>query len=221
MAAIDTLIVKLRRDLRDTGTSDGYDRAFTNQELSDLVDLALAEISRIYPKELTTTVAIPESFSGTHTTTIALPAGFDTIYRIDCLQNQIDETVSPIRQWYNLVDRIDPSMGEGPAGGWEIHAGNVYLQPNRFTGNTSHLRIMGYGNWTVDTLDADAEQAVRYFVQSEGMYKLVTDRSMFQQWQVNPGNTDVTVPAANQIYTVARGRFERLMGRLRKVKKVG
>jgi hypothetical protein len=221
MAAIDTLVAKLRRDLRDTGTSDGYDRAFTNQELVDLVDLALAEVSRAYPRELSTTVAIPQEFSSKHSTSISLPTGFDTIYRIDCLDYRIDTTVSPIREWYDLVDRLDPSMGEGPAGGWEIHAGLVYLQPSRFNSLTSHLRIMGYGNWTVDTLDADAEQAVRYYVQSEGMYKLLTDRSMFQQWQVNPGNSDVTVPAANQIYTVARGRYERLIGRLRKLKKVG
>lgn len=221
MAAIDTLITKIRRDLRDTGTSDGYDRAFTNQELTDLVDLALAEVSRSYPKELVTIVAIPQEYSSLHSTSISLPSGFDTVYRIDCLQNNVDASYSPPRQWYNLVDRIDPSMGEGPAGGWEIHSGSIYLQPSRFNGATSHLRIMGYGNWTVDTLDVDAEQAVRYFVQSEGMYKLLTDRSMFQQWQVNPGNSDVTVPAANQLYTVARGRYERLIGRLRKFKKVG
>ena len=102
MAAIDTLIVKLRRDLRDTGTSDGYDRAFTNQELTDLVELALAEISRIYPKELTNIVAIPQSYGAKHSTSISLPAGFDTIYRIDCLQNNIDSSVSPAVQWYDL-----------------------------------------------------------------------------------------------------------------------
>ena len=53
MAAIDTLLLKIRRDTRDTGTSDGYDRAFTTQELTDLVELALTEVSRAYPRELT------------------------------------------------------------------------------------------------------------------------------------------------------------------------
>ena len=51
MAAIDTLLLKIRRDTRDTGTSDGYDRAFSQQELTDLVELALAEISRAYARE--------------------------------------------------------------------------------------------------------------------------------------------------------------------------
>jgi hypothetical protein len=116
---------------------------------------------------------------------------------------------------------VHPSMGEGPYGGWEIQAGQIYLQPGRFNSQTSHLRLLGYGNWTVDTLDADAEQAVRYFVQAECMFRMVTDRSIFQQWQINPGNTDITVPAINQMYAVSRQRFDRLIGRLRKIKKVG
>lgn len=219
MAAIDTLITKIRRDTRDTGTSDGYDRAFTTQELTDLVELALAEVSRAYPREVTSTVAIPEIKTSTHSISVDMPSGFDTIYRIDGLRNRV--TTSPTTQWYEVVDRLDPSPGEGPYGGWEIHAGQVYLQPSRLNASTSHIRFMGYGNWTVDTLDIDAEQAIRYFVQSECMFRLVTDRSIFQQWQLNPGNTDVTVPAINQMYAVSRQRFDRLISRLRKFKKVG
>ena len=177
----------------------------------------LTEVSRAYPRELTTVVALPDIKSSFHAATISMPTGFDTIYRIDCLKNVVQ---SPA-QWYEVVDIIHPSMGEGPYGGWEIQAGLVYLQPGRFNSQTSHLRIHGYGNWTVDTLDADAEQAVRYFVQAECMFRMVTDRSIFQQWQLNPGNTDVTVPAINQMYAISRQRFDRLIGRLRKIKKVG
>ncbi len=53
------------------------------------------------------------------------------------------------------------------------------------------------------------------------MFRMVTDRSIFQQWQLNPGNTDITVPSINQMYAVSRQRFDRLIGRLRKIKKVG
>lgn len=219
MAAIDTLIAKIRRDTRDTGTSDGYDRAFTTQELTDLIELALSEVSRAYPRELVTVVALPDIKSSTHVATITMPSGFDTIYRIDCLKNVVK--TNPSTQWYEVVDMIQPSMGEGPYGGWEIQAGSIYLQPSRFNSQTSHLRIFGYGNWTVDTLDADSEQAVRYFVQSECMFRMVTDRSIFQQWQINPGNTDITVPAISQMYAISRQRFDRLMSRIRKVKKVG
>jgi hypothetical protein len=219
MAAIDVLLTKIRRDTRDTGTSDGYDRAFSQQELTDLVELALAEVSRAYPKELMSVVALPDIKSSYHAASIALPSGWDTIYRIDCLKNVVK--TNPTTQWYEVVDIVHPSMGDGPYGGWEIQAGQVYLQPGRFNSQTSHLRLLGYGNWTVDTLDADSEQAVRYFVQAECMFRMVTDRSIFQQWQLNPGNTDITVPAINQMYAVSRQRFDRLIGRLRKIKKVG
>jgi hypothetical protein len=222
MAAIDTLITKIRRDTRDTGTSDGYDRAFTQQELTDLVELALAEVSRAYPREITTIVSLPEILSATQISSVSLPSGWDTIYRIDGLKVRVLKNLANQNvQTYEIVDRLDPTAGDGPYGGWEIHAGNVYLQPARLGSSTTHLRLMGYGNWTVDTLDADAEQAVRYFVQSECMFRLVTDRSIFQQWQLNPGNTDVTVPAISQMYAISRQRYDRLIGRLRKLKKVG
>jgi hypothetical protein len=48
----------------------------------------------------------------------------------------------------------------------------------------------------------------------------MADRTMFQQWQVNSGATDVSVPMINQNYTIARQRYERLLSRIRKIRRV-
>jgi hypothetical protein len=221
MAAIDTLMQKIRRDLRDTGTSDGVDRTWSSAELEDLVNLALPEISRAYPRELVSTVAVPEILTSFQAISIALPAGMDSIIRIDSMKYRIDSTVSPIKEWFDINDTLDPANGWGPYSGWEIHGSTVYLQPGRIAPSTSHLRVVGYGDWTVDTLDVNAEQAVRFFVQAEAFFKLMADRTMFQQWQVNSGATDVSVPMIGQNYTIARQRFDRLMSRIRKIRRLG
>ena len=219
MAAIDTLLQKIRRDLRDTGTSDGVDRTWSNQELIDLVNLALVDISRAYPNEVVSTVAVPQVYSSSHHTSIALPAGMDSIIRIDALAYKIDSTVSPIASWYEALGPLEPSNGYGNYSGWEVHASTIYLQPG-MSELISHLRVVGYGDWTVDTLDAQAEEALRYHIQAEAFFKLMADRTMFQQWQVNSGATDVSVPMINQNYTVARQRYERLLARIRKIRRV-
>jgi len=196
MAAIDTLLQKIRRDLRDTGTSDGVDRTWSNQELIDLVNLALVDISRAYPREVVSTVAVPQVYSSSHHTSIALPAGMETVIRIDALCYKIDNTVSPIASWYEALGPLEPSNGYGNYSGWETHAGTVYLQPG-MSELISHLRLVGYG-----------------------FFKLMADRTMFQQWQVNSGATDVSVPMINQNYTIARQRYERLLARIRKIRRV-
>jgi len=219
MAAIDTLLQKIRRDLRDTGTSDGVDRTWSNQELIDLVNLALVDISRAYPREVVSTVAVPQVYSSSHHTSISLPSGMETVIRIDALCHKIDTTVSPIAEWYEALGPLEPSNGYGNYSGWETHAGTVYLQPG-MSELVSHLRLVGYGDWTIDTLDAQAEEALRYHIQAEAFFKLMADRTMFQQWQVNSGATDVSVPMINQNYTVARQRYERLLARIRKIRRV-
>jgi hypothetical protein len=219
MAAIDTLLQKIRRDLRDTGTSDGVDRTWSNQELEDLVGLGLTDLSRVYPKEVVSIVAVPQQYSSSHHITIEKPSTFDSIIRIDALKYKIDTTVSPIATWYEALGPLDPSVGYGNYSGWEVHDTTIYLQP-ALSSLVSHLRLVGYGDWTVDTIDAEAEQALRYYVQAEAFFKLMADRTTFQQWQVNSGATDVSVPMINQNYNLAKARYEKLCSRIRRIRRV-
>ena len=219
MAAIDTLLQKIRRDLRDTGTSDGVDRTWSNQELEDLVELGLTDISRAYPKEVVSTVAVPQQYSTSHHTSIAKPSTIDSVIRIDALKYKIDTTVSPIAEWYEALGPLDPSTGYGNYSGWEVHGDTIFLQPY-LSSLVSHLRLVGYGDWTVETMDEDAEEALRYYVQAEAFFKLMADRTTFQQWQVNSGATDVSVPMINQNYNAARTRYEKLLGRIRRIRRV-
>jgi len=69
-------------------------------------------------------------------------------------------------------------------------------------------------------MDEDAEEALRYYVQAEAFFKLMADRTTFQQWQVNSGATDVSVPMINQNYNAARTRYEKLLGRIRHIRRV-
>ena len=95
----------------------------------------------------------------------------------------------------------------------------------------SILRIYGYGTYnicasgvsasavTVD-LDSAAEYAVRVFVQSEALYRLVNDRAAFQQWQVSSGATDVTPLGMNQLAFSARSRWKDELRRIRRMRRL-
>jgi len=204
----DVLRTAVSRDLRDP---DG--ETFTEEELNDLLNLALTEVGRIYPKEQVEEIVVTQD--GQH----VFPTEAYALFRVEVLQ----EGQAPSGVPLNGLD----SSGEG---GWDLHAGALYLPQfvaRSLAADTHSLRIWGY--WPrelftsdTDTLDGDAdtEFAVRTVATLNGYQRLQNDRLLFQQWLTNTGNSDVSPNQLAQTADMYQSQWREMRNRLRTLQRV-
>lgn len=228
MATFQDLIDEIQVDLRDPNAL-----TWSESEIKSLLNLGIKHIESVYPKEIVkeyawTTPAISNGLKSVDISVTTNTAGgdkFRSIYRIDVYGSTNGTRTA-------FLDSLKTGNGEGPDSGWEIHGGILYLAPGYTLPSPAVLRIYGYGTYnicststsasavTVD-MDDDASNAVRIFVQSEALFRLVNDRASFQQWQVASGASDVTPMGMNQIAFASRQRWKDELRRIRRMRKVG
>lgn len=204
----DLIRTAVSRDLRDP---DG--ETFTEEELNDLLNLALVEVGRIYPKQQVEELTITADGQAIY------PTEAYALFRVEVLQE--NQTPSGIP-----LNGLDTS-GEG---GWDLHAGALYLPQyaaRSLKADTHSLRIWGY--WPrelftsdTDTLDGDAdtEFAVRTVATLNGYQRLQNDRLLFQQWLTNTGNTDVSPNQLAQTADMYQSQWREMRNRLRTLQRV-
>ena len=227
MATFQKLLDDIQTDLRDPNAV-----TWSEAELKSLVNLGIQHIEGVYPKEIVkeynyTAPSISNGLKTVDISTTTNTAGGDrflSIFRIDVFGSS-----EGARTGY--LESIVSSVGEGANSGWELHGGILYLAPGYTIASPSVLRVYGYGTYNVCassvsasavTLDLDttAENAVKVFVQSEALYRLVGDRASFQQWQVNSNATDITPIGMNQLAFSARQRWKDELRRIRRLRRV-
>lgn len=199
----DVLRAAILRDLRDP---DG--ETFTEDEVNDLINHAVVEVGRIYPKQ-----QVEELTIDTDGQTV-FPIEAYALFRVEVLQE--GQTPSGIPN-----NRLDDS-GEG---GWDLHAGALYVPrfvAQRLAADTHTLRIWGYWprelfSQDTDVLDGDAETeyAVRTVATLNGYQRLQNDRLLFQQWLTNTGNTDVSPNQLAQTADMYQSQWREMRNRLR------
>ena len=208
MTTLATLQTNIAAALRDSANS-----TFTTTELTAFINRGLNELGGVYPREIVNTSTTVSS--GVYS--YALPTGMTYPYRVDIYTDA-----------GSYYATLAPSRGEGPNDGWQVHNGTLYLPPGMSltTGYTLHL--YGYGVYTQlsatsDTTDLDTvgEWAVLLYAQMAGLKALTIDRALFQQWQADANNTDVTPIAVGQLYQIARRDWTDEKTRLRKLRKSG
>lgn len=227
MATFQNLIDDIQTDLRDPNAL-----TWSEAEIKSLINLGIQHVEGVYPKEIVkeysyTAPLISNGLKTVDISTTTNTAGGDkflTIFRIDVFGSS-----SGNRTGY--LESIVTSTGDGANSGWEIHGGILYFPPGYTIVSPAVLRVYGYGTYnicasgvsasavTVD-LDTAAENAVKVFVQSEALYRLVGDRASFQQWQVSSGATDVTPIGMNQLAFSARQRWKDELRRIRRMRRV-
>jgi hypothetical protein len=208
MSTLATMRTELARALRDPDQ-----KTFTVNELNDLINQGISALSRFAPREAVDTTVFLSVGVNSYTTSVT----FTQIFRVDR---------------YNSLgvyqDTLPASTGDGPNSGWDLHAGVLFLPPTRTWTTGDQLYCFGYASFAQLLTDSDAfagdtngEWAVIVFGQVEGFSRLLSDRTMFQQWQANPGNTDVTALSLGQIYRGAQQRWDEEKRSLRRLRKVG
>lgn len=228
MATFQDLIDDIQVDLRDPNAL-----TWSEAEIKSLLNLGIKHIESVYPKEIVkeyawTNPSISNGLKSVDISTTTNTAGgdkFRSVYRID-----VYGSTSGTRTGF--LDSLKSGNGEGPNSGWEVHGGVLYFAPTYTLPDPAVLRIYGYGTYnicatsvsatsvTVD-LDDDASNAVKIFVQSEALFRLVNDRAAFQQWQVSSNATDVTPLGMNQLAFSSRQRWKDELRRIRRMRKVG
>jgi hypothetical protein len=204
----DVIRTAVSRDLRDP---DG--ETFTVDELNDLLNLAIVEVGRIYPKQQVEELTIDADGQS------VFPTEAYALFRVEVLQE--GQTPSGIP-----LNGLDAS-GEG---GWDLHAGALYLPQfaaRSLSADTHSLRIWGY--WPrelfsedTDVLDGDAdtEFAVRTVATLNGYQRLQNDRLLFQQWLTNTGNSDVSPNQLAQTADMYQSQWREMRNRLRTLQRV-
>lgn len=203
-----TLRAALSRDLRDPDLS-----TFTEEELNDLLNLAVVEVGRVYPKQQVLEIALDDDGQETFVTDAA------SIFRVEVLQEGYDPSGIPANGSEYTAQ-----------GGWDLHAGNLYIPrfaSRGFVAADHSLRIWGY--WPrelfsddADILDGDAEceYAVRTVSSLNGYQRLQNDRLLFQQWLTNTGNTDVSPNQLAQTADMYQSQWREMRNRLRTLQRV-
>jgi hypothetical protein len=204
----DVLRTAVARDLRDP---DG--ETFTDAELNDLLNYAIVEVGRIYPKQQVEEIAITTDGQSMY------PTEAYALFRVEVLEDGKAPVGVPI-------NRLDDS-GEG---GWDLHAGTLWVPrfaSQRLLANTHSLRVWGYWprelfSQDTDVLDGDAdtEFAVRTVATLSGYQRLQNDRLLFQQWLTNTGNTDVSPNQLAQTADMYQSQWREMRNRLRTLQRV-
>lgn len=205
----DVLRTALARDLRDPDLE-----TFTSDELNDLLNHAIVEVSRVYPKEETRSLVTEQDEQNQ----FAIDA--ITIFRVELLDEEgvVKVGVPPSTLQVTYED------------GYDLHGGILFLptyvaQNLRFEDGQT-IRVWGYFPRELfedDTAafdgDAEAEWAVRTYANLEGYQRLQNDRLLFQQWLTNTGNTDVSPNQLAQTADMYRSQWRETRNRIRSLQR--
>lgn len=207
MSTLDTLRTELADAVRDPSNS-----TFDVGALTDVVNQGLAQLSTFHPREATDTSVTLVTGTASYTTSVS----FTLIYQI----NRLNSTGV-------YQETLPANSGDGPNSGWNWHNSILYIPPSRTWTSGDKLQIFGYAGYaqlTADDdeppLDAVAEWALITFGQMKLLGRLTQDRAAFQQWQANPGNTDVSALSLDSMYRDARDAWREERASLRRMRKV-
>jgi len=197
---------RVARDLRDPQLL-----TFATADIDDFINFGIAEVNRVYPLEGIEEVDIEDVTITEYATLLT------SVWRVEVWRNGE----------FNM--RLTPNDADSSRGGWEIWNGNLSFPSlkNYLNADTDIIRLWGYRER--DTLtaeddvlesDIDAELGVRTYAAQQGYSRLISDRSLFQQWQTQSNNSDVSPTQLNGMYAMRVGEWDTLRNRIRRIRRV-
>ena len=206
------LATALREDLRDPGT-----KTFSDSQIVRFLNDGIVEVNRVYPLHVTDDIDLVED-------TVAYDTRFTSIYRCEFWDNT------------TFIDVLPYNDGDSIYGGYDLVGMTLTIPPSvvseaifaAYTDPT--LKVTGYarrqlipsdddGSFQTE-LDGEAALAVRWFAQYRAFTALLSDRSLFKQWQSESNNSDVSMPMLLNLWQVARAEWDRHERALRTLRRV-
>jgi len=198
---LQTLRGNIQRDIRDPNA-----QVFDPEEVNDFINEAIAMLNTMSPFENKEAVASTNAVDG------AFPTQLSYVWRVEV--NATGFTEAPPIPPHNSEDR-------GPRRGWFFWNGIVQIGDwwwqwlSKFEAAT--LTFWGYEVRDPMTLDAqvaqfqslDEEFTVRKYARVLAFRRLQNERSLFQQWQNLPKNTDISANQLSQMVMTAEQDYEK------------
>jgi hypothetical protein len=195
-------------DLRDPNH-----KTFSEDQIGALINEGLSELDRLRPWErLAFLVWLP----GQMVMTVEL----QTIIVLEA-QNGTDQ------DWYE-VPEATRTMGGIATDGWDQWGNQLYLPKGMIMTNEMGFRCLAY--WDRDRLvnntdvaqlfNGTDEEVVRCYARWTGMESLLHDRALFQQWQNQANNSDVSTTQLLQSASTFKSEWRDLRNRARRLRRV-
>lgn len=184
---------------------------FASADIDDFINFGIAEVNRVYPLEGIEELAVDDR------TQTEYPVALTSIWRVEVWRSG------------EFWTRLNPNDSDTSRGGWELWDGSLFIPSlkNSLNENDDVIRCWGYrerDSLTADDdvldSDLDAELGVRTYAAQQGYGRLLNDRSLFQQWQTQANNSDVSPTQLNGMFAVRSGEWDTLRNRIRRIRRV-
>ena len=212
---LSTLRSRVARDLRDPNN-----RTFTTAELDDYINGGLVELDMVHPME--------HLLVGIVDWADLSPLPMDYVWRVFVVHygdtgNILREVMVPPNN-----DEVNEINGWSLFGGTLKLPGPLYSELNKcIATGTCELRVHGYRdrNWPggdnsiVELKDQSEEWFLRQYAMWRGWDALRNDRALFQQWQTQSNNSDVSPTQLTNMAATTESEFGRLRKRMYKIRR--
>ena len=198
------LRTSISRDLHDADN-----KVFSAEEVNDLINMGIAELNRLVPTEALDTLTLTA----------------------DTFNYEFDERIEEVLRvelW-----RADKFYGDiphrdgGSNTGWDFFAHTLLLPTSmKFDETQDVVQWWGYQirnplDTDDDVLDSDleGEMVVRAYTQFTCFQRLIASRALFQQWQTQANNSDVSATQLLGMASVYAGQWRDLRNRVRRLRR--
>ena len=207
---LEDLLASVARDLMDP---EGL--VWQVEQLIDYINGGIAELNRVRPLESAEAIVWDEE-----TATLPLtPIVLESVWQVEL------RSPTSINQWLIPFAQSGVTVRDG----WDFYAQQLWLGPTWSARAAKYTRddawsviVWGYRSRdpllviedVAEFIDLTDEMAVRMYVRLEAYRALNVDRSMFQQWQQQSNNADISPTQLNGMLSTAEQTFDRQQRRL-------
>ena len=204
--ARDVLRAAISRDLHDSDN-----KVFATDEVNDLINMGIAELNRLAPVEYLDDIALVSD-----TFTYELDANVEEVVRVEVWRD-------------DKYARSISSISEQSNTGWEFFAHTLMLPTYLMLDpDEDSLKVWGYQvrdplDDDDDVLDSDldGENVIRSYCQFTCFQRLIASRALFQQWQTQANNADVSATQLLGMASVYAREWRDLRNRVRRLRRIG
>lgn len=201
--------------LRESISRDLHDpenETFSTTEINDLINMGIAELNRLCAKEYRADIVLVAN-----TYTYALDSTVDGLYRVEMWKDAAYYFTIP-----RMVDDLTTS-------GWDVFENILYLPRSlSFNATTDTMTVWGYElrdpamlDDDVVDCDLDGESLIRAYAQYTCFQRLIMNRALFQQWQTNTNNSDVSATQLLGMASVYANEWRAQRSRVRRLRRNG
>jgi hypothetical protein len=202
--------------LKDAVASDLRDptfQTFTETHVGSLINEGIAEVDRLRPWERFV-------FLGWTYPSYTMTVDLQTIMTIE-VQDTADG-------WWRTVPRATHAIEGIAKDGWDQWGNTLFLPPGMSLNEDMVFRALTY--WERDPLTLEAqvaqffdltdEQVVRAYARWTALEMLLHDRTLYQQWQTQANNSDVSPTQLLQMASTFKQEWSDLRKRVVRLRRV-